>query len=222
MRRSSQLLLLSCLLLFQSCFEIIEQVTIKNDGSGNFQLVINMSKSKTKLNSIMKMEKVNGHDVPTTREITSKVATIETAVKTTSGISNVKTSLDFDNYIASISCNFLKVNNLNMAVQAVSDKENSKKPAIDDMFKYDANNKVFSRLNKFILKDEYKKMSNADKEIFATANYTAIFRFESDVLTSANKESKISANKKAVMTKLNVLDMITNNKSIENNINLKK
>ena len=222
MRRYSQLLLLSCLLLFQSCFEIIEQVTVKNDGSGNFQLVINMSKSKTKLNSIMKMKKVNGHDVPSTADITNKIAAIETAVKTTTGISNVKTSLDFDNYIASISCNFLKVNNLNMAVQAVSDKENSKKPIIDDMFKYDENNKVFSQLNKFILKDEYKKMSNADKEIFTTANYTAIFRFENEVLTSANKESKISANKKAVMTKLNVLDLITNKKSIENNINLKK
>ena len=65
-------------------------------------------------------------------------------------------------------------------------------------------------------------MSNADKEIFATANYTGIFKFESDVATTANIESKTSANKKAVMLKLNVLDIITNKKSIENKINLTK
>ena len=211
-----------CILLLQSCFEIIEQVFIHKDGSGTFQLVINMSKSKTKLSSIMKMKTVNGHDVPTKEEVTKKITDIEKTVSKTVGISKVKTTIDFDNYIATLSCSFIKVNNLNTAVKNIGEKENSKDKAIEKTFEYDEPNKVFSRLNKFLLKDGYQKMSNADREIFATANYTSIFRFDTEVAASSNKESKLSANKKAVLLKLNALDIMTNKKSIENKINLTK
>jgi hypothetical protein len=216
------LLLLSCTLLLQSCFEIIEQVFIKDDGSGNFELVLNMSKSKTKINSIMKMKKVNGHDVPGKDEITKKVNDLEKTIQQTPGISNVKSSMDFDNYIATLSCSFTKVSSLNAAVKNISNKEKNKNPAVEKSYEYDAAGKLFSRLNKFSLKEEYHKMSNADREIFATANYTSIFRFTSDVTATSNKESKVAGNKKAVMLKLNVLDIITGKNSIENKINLTK
>lgn len=222
MRRITYLVLFCCLFLLQSCFEIIEQLVIKDDGSGNFQLLVNMSKSKTKLNSIRKMKTVNGHEVPTKEEITNKVAEIEKAIKNTAGISNVKTNLDFDNYIATVSCNFSKVGSLNAAIRNIADKENGKDKVIEDSYQYDPASKTFSRLNKFIVKEDYKKMSNADKEIFATANYTGIFRFDSEVASTSNKDSKISANKKAVMLKLNALDVISSKKSIENKINLQK
>ena len=65
-------------------------------------------------------------------------------------------------------------------------------------------------------------MSNADKEVFATANYTAIYKFESTVASASNKDAAISPGKKAVMLKLNALDIIMNKKSIENKINLTK
>ena len=216
------LLLLTCILLLQSCFEIIEQVFVKDDGSGNFELVLNMSKSKTKINSIMKMKKVNGHDVPGKEEITKKVSELEKTIQQTPGISIVKTSLDFDNYIATLSCSFNKVSSLNAAVKNIGNKEKHQSPALEKSYDYDAAGKLFSRLNKFALKEEYNKMSNADREIFATANYTSIFRFISDVAATSNKESKVSGNKKAVMLTINALDIITGKKSIENKINLTK
>ena len=216
------LILLSCILLLQSCFEIIEQVFIKDDGSGNFELVLNMSKSKTKINSIMKMKKVNGHDVPGKEEITKKINDLEKTIHQTPGISNVKTSVDFDNYIVTLSCSFNKVSNLNTAVKNIGDKEKHSGPALEKSYEYEAGSKIFTRLNRFSLKEEYNKMSNADREIFATANYTSIFRFISDVANTSNKESKVAGNKKAVMLKLNALDIVTGKKTIENKINLTK
>jgi hypothetical protein len=50
-----------------------------------------MSKSKTRLNSIIKMKTINGHDVPSKEEIKSKTADIEKTISRTAGISNVKT-----------------------------------------------------------------------------------------------------------------------------------
>jgi len=222
MKKTIYLALFCCLLLFQSCFEIIEQVFLKADGSGNFQLTINLSQSKTKLNSVIQMKTVNGHDVPSKEELKNKISEIEKAVAKTPGITAVKTTTDFDNYIATISCNFNKVTQLNAVVKNVYVNENGKLKGVEKTFDYDAATNTFTRLNKFVLKDDYKKMSNADKEIFATANYTTIYKFETDVKAAANTETKIAANKKAVMLKLNALDIITNKKSVENKITLTK
>ena len=49
---------------FTSCFEIVEEVTLKKDGSGEMSFSINLSQSKTKLNSIMLMDSINGYKVP--------------------------------------------------------------------------------------------------------------------------------------------------------------
>jgi len=168
------------------------------------------------------MKTVNGHEVPSKADITQKVTNLEKTIQKTVGISNVKTKLDFDNYILTLSCDFAKVNSLNSAVKNIGEKEHNLQKAIEKSYDFDAAGKTFSRLNKFSLKDEYQKMSNADREIFATANYTSIFRFESDIAGSSNKESKVAGNKKAVMLKLNALDIITSKKSIENKINLTK
>ncbi|MEO8770504.1 MAG: hypothetical protein ABI402_10480 [Ferruginibacter sp.] len=220
MRKLFCLVLLSSTLMLQSCFEIIEQLVMKADGSGNLQLVLNMSKSKTRLNAIMKMKTANGHKVPDENEIRQKLADLEKDIKTTPGISNVKTVLDFENFIATLTCDFTNVNSLNTCTRNLAEKSKNKKP-VENSFEYDIIGKTFTRINKFLVKDEYDKMSNADKEIFATANYTNIFRFDTEVISASNKDSKIAANKKAVMLKLNVLDIISNKKSIENKIKLK-
>jgi hypothetical protein len=222
MKKTAYLLLLSCLIVFQSCFEIIEQVFLKADGSGNFQLVVNLSKSKTKLNSIIKMKTINGHDVPSTYDIKYKITEIEKTVAKTAGISNVKTITDFDNYIATLTCNFTKLTQLNAAVKNVYDKENGKVKGVEKNYDYDAAAKIFTRLNKFSLTEDYNKLSNTDKEVFATANYTTIYKFENSITAASNKETKIAPSKKAVMLKLNVLDIITGKKSIENKIILTK
>ena len=222
MRTTTYLLLLTILITFQSCFEIIEQVFLKADGSGDFQLVLNMSKSKTRLNSIIKMKNINGHDVPSKEEIKSKIADIEKTLGKTAGISNVRSTADFDNFIISISCNFNKVTQINNGVKNIYLKENPKGKASERVFEYDPTGNVFTRLNLFSFKDEYKKLSNADKEVFTTANYTSIFKFENSVAAASNKETKISPSKKAVMLKLNALDIITEKRSIENKITLSK
>ena len=202
--------------MLQGCFEVIEQVFIKTDGSGSFNLIINMSKSKTKLNAVMKMKTVNGHKVPDKAEINRSATEIREKVSRSAGISNVKTSLDFTNFIAGITCDFKKVDNLNTAIKNVSRDD---KTAIANVYEHRGN--IFSRMNKFGINEAYQKLSAADKEIFSTATYTGIFRFEKEVASASNKSAKVSGNKKAVMLKLNALDIISGKQSIENKITIK-
>ncbi|MEL6867274.1 MAG: hypothetical protein AAFP19_22805, partial [Bacteroidota bacterium] len=43
MKKYSLFLLLSCFLVFTGCIDIIEEITMKKDGSGQYQLKIDMS-----------------------------------------------------------------------------------------------------------------------------------------------------------------------------------
>jgi hypothetical protein len=193
---------------------------LKADGSGTFQFVLNMSKSKTKLNSISKMKTINGHDVPSKWEIENKMKQVEKAMIKTVGVSGVKSSIDFENYIATINCTFVKLNQLNTALKSVSKIDGGNVAGLDKVYSYDAATKTFERQNKFGLKNQYKKVSNADKEVFATAGYTIIFKFENTIETASNKDATISPSKKAIMLKQTALDIITEKKSIENKIKL--
>ena len=205
---------------FQGCFEVVEQIQLKKDGSGSFQLTFNLSQSKAKINSMLKLQTVNGHPVPTKDAITARIKGVENTIAKTEGISNVKTSIDFDNYIFVISYDFTSVAQLNKSIKNIKQKENLSGAMLDDNYAYDAKSKIFQRKNKVDLKALYAKMSNADKEVFSGANYTCIYKFEAPVIAATNKDSKIAANKKAVLLRETTLDLLTEKKSIENKINI--
>jgi hypothetical protein len=68
-----KMFLLLPLLLFTSCFDILDKINVKADGSGEYSLILNASKSKTRLASISKMETINGKKVPKKSEIEAKI-----------------------------------------------------------------------------------------------------------------------------------------------------
>lgn len=208
--------------LLQGCFEIVEKIDLHDNGSGSFQFIVNMSKSKTKINSIMKMKTINGRPVPSRQDITNKVAEIKNGLAQCNGISNVTSNIDLENYIATIKCSFDKIENLNLAFKKVALKQKAKANDVQDSYAYQALPRVFTRFANFSLKTEYEKLSNADKEIFNDANYTGIMRFDSQVKSASNSNSKLASDKKAVMLSETVLDIITKKKSIENTITLIK
>ena len=91
-----------------SCFEVIEEVNLKNDGSGSMIFTLNMSKSKAKLASIMLLDSVNGFKVPSRKDIQKSLDEIVAELNKAEGITNVKETADYDNFIFSVSCNFKK------------------------------------------------------------------------------------------------------------------
>lgn len=212
------LLLIPCLL--QSCFEVIEQVQLKNDGSGSYQLTLNMSQSKTRLGSIMKLKTINDHPVPSKADILARLDEVKAQIAKTSGISNVKATMDFNNFICVVSFDFSSVTQLNKAIKNVKQEEHATGNLLNDDFTYDEKEKIFQRKNVYSFKDVYGKMSNADKEVFTAASFTAIYKFDSEVNSVSNSDAKISASKKAVMVKLNAAAILKQKKSIENKIKI--
>lgn len=189
---------------------------MKADGSGEYSLIMNASKSKTRLESISKMGTVNGKKVPKKSEIEAKVQEAATLFKSTAGISNVQTSLDFNNYIIKLSCNFKKIENINVGLEKLKDKKILGKMMPTQLYAF--NGKTFTK-NKFdTFKADYEKLSKADKEVFTTAQYTSIMQFDNAVKSQSNSAYSISPNKKAIKLNGSILDFILQKKQLQNTI----
>ncbi len=211
-----------CLLMFSfsSCFEVLEQITLKNDGSGTLNIKLNLSQSKTKMKSIMLMEKVNGHRVPKKEEIKKEFKDLVSTANAINGISNAAHTYDFTDYIFSFSCDFTDLDKLNSLIYAVR-KKKSKKPVTRDKYvDYEIDAKKMKRNFTFAWTKDYLKLSAEDKKVFDEATFTGVYKFARKVNSNSNSNAKISANKQAVMLRLNVIDVINKKKTIKNTIQL--
>lgn len=213
-----QLMLLLPLLLLTSCFDILEKANVKADGTGEYTVILNASKSKTKLASISKMETINGKKVPKKPEIENKINEASRIFKATPGISNVKTSVDLDNYVIKLSCNFKKIENINAGLEQLKAKNILGKMIPTQIYSQSLDKKSFTRNKVNTFKTDYDKMSTADKEVFNNAKYTSVLQFENTIKSQTNSSYVLSPNKKAVKLDANVLDFILQKKQIQNTI----
>ncbi|WP_407556437.1 hypothetical protein [Winogradskyella sp. 4-2091] len=209
---------------FSSCFEILEEIKLNADGSGEMLVTFNLSKSKSKIASIMLLDSVNGYKVPSKEDIGLALKEAKSHLKTIEGISNIKTTSDFDNYIFTISCDFSSTANLDAVFKDLISKHNKKSKTNFNTtnFSYSANS--FKRTFSYdeSVKRSFYKLKSEDREIFDDANYTSIYRFENDVEQVSNSNAKVSPNKKAVFLKVDLMSLILGEKNITNSIQLSK
>ena len=208
------------LLLLTSCFEIVEEVNFNKDGSGHVTLTLNLSRSKTKLNSIKLLDSINDYKVPSEIEIKEYFADITKTIKNSKGISNVNNSLNFKDYIYTISCDFTTVEALNTVISNFSSKSEAAKIKQHKHFSFDKNKNLFIRNYHYDLAKEFKRTNMADRKIFKNASLTTIYRFQNVILSSKNTFAKISGNKKAIFLRVDAQDIISNKNSIKNQIQI--
>lgn len=193
------LLLLLTLCCFSSCFQIIEEINMANDGSGTVNLTVNLSASRTKVASIMLLDSINGYKVPTKQTIQREMDEIVAYLKKAKGISNVKKKVDFDNYIVNLSFAFEQVSNINNINQSVLKK--LKINAVNNSsYTFNIATGTFQR-NYTHTKEafiQYNKLKPEVKNVFKEATYTSIYRFEKPVVSSTNPLAKVSKSKKAI------------------------
>ena len=210
--------LLCFVFLFQSCFEVIEEVKMKDDGSGHFNFVINFSQSKTKINSVLKMDKINGYDIPSKDEIKKEASRLEELAQNTIGISNVKTNIDLTNYIFVVDLDFQKISNLNAVFLKLKNSKKIDPTITTDYFTF--GDKKFVRSQKVPIKALYDKLKKTDKEVFENAKYTSVYKFDSTIKSFSNKNATPSKSKKAIKLNGSVINVINGSEKIENTITL--
>lgn len=207
--------------LCSSCFEIVEEINLNNDGSGSFCFTINLSQSKLDINALMLLDSVNGRPVPKIEDMKKTLAKIETFLQQDSGLANIKTVKNWDEYIFSISGNFKNIEALNNAISGTySQFSKSVGNNVNLKENFSFSQKTFKRLYNLNLVNDYQSLPEKDKQVFKNARYTAIYRFKSAVANYSNSAALKSKSGTSVMLKANISDILTNNKSIINTIYL--
>ncbi|HPK10272.1 MAG TPA: hypothetical protein PK147_07400 [Saprospiraceae bacterium] len=213
--------LLLVLILFSGCFEVLEEITLNDDGSGHINFTVNLSQSKSKLNSIMLMDSINDYKVPSKDDILVHMNELAREIGQIKGVTNVQKKVNFTDFVFSMSCNFTSVEVLNRIISHFS-SGGVETQSMEDykQFSYDSKKKIFKRFYNYNLAQETKKVKSRDRQILDGATVTTIYRFESNIVKSENPASKIAKNNKAVMLKVGVQDMINKKNDITNTITL--
>jgi hypothetical protein len=208
-------------LLFTSCFEIIEDVHINTNGSGKISVTLNLSQSKTKLKTIMLMDSINGYKIPSKTDINTELSKAVKTLKSIKGLSNIKSSSNFDDYIFKISCNFTDIDKLNQVVSTFARMNNFIVPKGSSYFDYNKKTKTFTRNYETDLAKSFNSINKKDKEIFDNAFYVTVYHFDNTIIESKNKSAHINKSKTAIMIKVSAQDIINNTRTIKNKIKLK-
>lgn len=209
--------------IFSSCFEIIEEITMRADGSGDMTITINLSQSKTKVASILLMDSINGYKVPSKQMIQREVNEAVADLKKMPGISNVKSTTDFTNYIGTITFSFKEVANINNISKKILETQKIKTTNVST-YTYNKTTTTFAREYKYNAnaKSEFNKLKKEDKDVFKTATYTSIYRFPNTIAKHSNPLAKVSKSQRAVMQKCSVMDLINGKTSVTNIVQLSK
>src|SRR5690606_6500891 len=215
-------LLIGCLSL-SSCFEFVEQIDLNHTGSGTIKATLNISKSRTKVASLLKMKQIHGIEVPSEATIRQEMEKVAQTLRSTSGIQNVQYQLDFNNYIATLSCSFDNVQALNDFSQTLSDRFKTQLTSYNS-YRYDNATQTFTRSYTYTpsLAKQFSKIPNDDRDLFADANYTKSSLLNKEIRSQKHQNTNLSANKRATLLKVKATDLNNGKAYISNTITLVK
>ncbi len=221
MKITSFIAFLVIVLSFTSCIEIIDDISIKNDGSGTLKYTVNLSSSKIKINSILALDSLDGRKVPTIAEIQENILSFKKALEAKSGISNVLLDYNFTDYIFKLQCDFTNVTVLQTALKEVIQEVSKEKniPELEEIWLNWDGTKMVRSIPEITVK-KTKDFKQEDIELMKQGNYTSISRFERTVDKFDNASATLSKNKMAVMIRTNPYALTQNSNIIENTIYL--
>ena len=215
-------LLLVLPLFLTSCIEIIDDLTLNADGSGTFKYTINLSSSKVKVNTILKLDSLNGKKVMKLPEIKLKINQFKSSLASQAGISNVKIEMNDSEFLIKLSCDFTDIIKLQDAIKnSLANLDAGIKSSTDFSFNWISwNGSKFERSIPEFSQKQIKDLKQEDMDLLKTGNYTLISRFSKPVEKCDNPNAVISKSKTAVMLKANAYSLTKNSKILENTIYL--
>jgi len=212
------MLLFICLTL-TSCFEIIEDITQHQDGSGSYKFIVNLSQSKNQIDKIRTQDSILRFKVPKQSDIDARIAEVKTKISTIKGISNVQVKQDNSNYLYQISCDYSNIHALNTAIYNIWKMYDKNAPAAFDLYSYDKN--IFKRnVTSTYIDHIIKNAGSQEVDMCLKATYTIICRFDTPITNNSSMNYTLSPSKKGALYKNDVWSTLTDNSKSNNTMTL--
>lgn len=210
------------LFTFTGCFDVLEEITMKKDGSGVVVYTVNLSQSASVIKPILEKGDYNGNKIPTKDQINKEIEKVRTTIASIKGMSNVRINSNYDKLVFTASGAFDNVETLNKAFNKLA--ETNKEVKIQRVNNYTFDQSKFSRLNQFQI--PANEVSSAkEKGLFSllnAASYACIYKFENEIQSVSNRNAMVSPNKKSVMMKIKITDFLEGKTNFANDILFQK
>lgn len=222
MKKTYFFLILISLISLTSCIEIIDDITLNEDGSGTFKYNINLSSSKVKISSVLALDSLDGKKIPSKAEIQSRIDHFISVLESKEGIKNVQMGTDFSNYIFRLQCEFKSVKSLQEAIKSTVKSEIKGNDDFlgDNVDWLSLKEASFERsVPEFSIK-KVDRLTDEEINQLKQGSYISITRFDRLVKDFSNKSAIMAKNKMAVMLKANAYSLSQNPSLLENTIYL--
>lgn len=206
---------------FSSCIEIIDDITIHNDGSGVWKLKINLSESLVKINSVLALDSINGYKVPNKAEIHQRVSSFKNALANQEGIKSATIQEDLEHYVWNISVEFKTTQSLENAVVNVLKEQKVNGVKIPEGGIVRKSGDIITKQFPFDLMAIKNKVKEEDWRRLSEGKYISIMRFDTEILKNSNERYSISKNNMATMAGYSIGECLEHPSIIDNQTQLK-
>lgn len=204
-------------IFFTSCFEIVEEVKMKTDGSGKMIVTVNMSESKEDLKGYMDSGEIGEMTLPDQKELTSYLSKIENTLESVNGMSNATAEADFNEFIFTFAADFTNVKAMNTAVNKLTKELSRGMISIDNKYEY-ANGKFTRSFGSMLSAADYEKLPMMQRFVLESARMVSIYTFSKSVKKMSNENAELSTGNKVVKFKSTLGDIAKGTKSVQNTI----
>lgn len=210
--------LLCMSLSLTSCFELLEQINVNADGTGEMTITLNMYESKDKLQKFMDMEDgVAGYKPPERKEMDAFFSKVVETVSEVEGITGVKSDIFYEDFIFSISASFDDVESMNEAVNSFT--TGMSRGMINFKNDYVYEDGIFKRtFVSPVAADQYDKIPMMQRLILESARIVNVYRFEKAVTDMTSTSAELSHDAKEARFESNLSDIVKGVKSPANEI----
>lgn len=202
---------------FTSCFEIVEEVKMKTDGSGKMIVTVNMSESKEDLKGYMDSGEIGEMTLPDQKELTNYLSRIENTLESVNGMSNASAKADFNEFIFTFAADFTSVKAMNLAVNKLTKELSRGMIAIDNKYEY-TNGRFKRSFGTMLSEADYEKLPMMQRFVLESARMVSIYTFSKSVKKMSNETAELSDGNKVVKFKSTLGDIAKGTKSVQNTI----
>lgn len=205
--------------LFTNCFELREEVNVKDDGTGDLKLVVNLSESKENVRNYLGMGEANGVQIPKEDNIEKILNHITVVVKGVDGLSNVETNSDYTDFVFTLNANFDNLESVNEAVTKVSKQLSYLlvPPLETKNFSY-SGDKFTRHFDYPISAEDYKDIPSMQRFVMESARAVSIYRFGKSIRDYSNEKAMLSPSGKAIKLEAKISELASGTATLENQI----
>ena len=205
-------------LCLTSCFELLEQINVNADGTGEMTITLNMYESKDKLQKFMDMENgLAGFKPPERKEMDTFFSKVVETVSDVEGITDVKSDIYYEDFIFSISASFDDVESMNEAVNSFTTGMSRGMINFKNDYVYEGG--IFKRtFVSPVAADQYDEIPMMQRLILESARIVNVYRFEKKVTDMSSTSAELSPDAMEARFESSLSDIVKGVKSPANEI----